>query len=602
MSKQQRLLFLFDVFVGAGAYYLAFILRFSSFTSPDFLHIFLKTLPIVILIKAIAFHFFELHRALWRYTSTQGLISILKAACFSTLGIIFVVFVLQVKGYPRSVPIIDWLLTVAFIGGVRFVIKLRKERARSLSPLSTRVLIIGAGDAGTMILKEMRLNPKTGYNPLGFIDDAPEKQGRTIYGIPILGTQSDISRLAYKYGIQEAIIAIPSASGSEMRSIVAQCRRAKIKFKTLPAFSDIINGTASIAQIKDVDVVDLLRREPIELDTASLSLYLSGKRVMVTGAGGSIGGELCRQIARFHPKELILLDMAETPLFWVEFVLKNDFPELKLTPFLCDIKDTALLEEILSTTRPELIYHAAAYKHVPVIEKNALQGIKNNVLGTKALADLAHKYGVENFVLISTDKAVNPKSFMGISKRINELYIQALAKESTTKFVAVRFGNVLDSSGSCLPIFKHQIRANLPITVTHPDAKRYFMTLPEAGQLIIQAGAMGKGGEIFILKMGDQIRILDLARDLLAFSGLDPDNAEFSFVGLRQGERLEEELIGHKEEVQLTHDENILIVNSNNSIPYEKLKGELDELAHLVDYQNKDLAIKKCKSIINAYS
>jgi len=603
MSKHQKFLLLFDVFAGAIAYYFAFVLRTSSFTFQDSFLVFLKTLPVIILIKFTAFNYFELHRAIWKYTGTQELISILKASGFATLGIIFVIFTLsRGEGYPRSVPIIDWLLTVAFIGGTRFIIKMKRETLKSPLSRSTRVLIVGAGNAGTSILKEMKSNPKIGYNPIGFIDDDPGKQGRTIHGSPILGTQSDIPRFAYKYGIQEIIIAIPSASGNEMRSIVEQCKSAKVKFKTLPAFSDIINGTVSVSQIKDVDVIDLLRREPVELDTTFVSLHLSGKKVMVTGAGGSIGGELCHQIARFNPSQLILLDMAETPLFWIELSLNSEFPNLNITSFLGDIKDAQSLEEIISTTRPQIIYHAAAYKHVPIVEKNTLQGIKNNIFGTQTLADLAHKYGVENFVMISTDKAVNPRNFMGISKRVDELYIQALAGESKTRFVSVRFGNVLDSNGSCLPIFKQQIKAKKPITITHPDAKRFFMTLPEACQLIVQAGSMGKGGEILILKMGEQVRILDLARDLISFSGGDPDKAEFSFIGLRPGEKLGEELIGHNEKAQLTRDEKILIVNSNNHISYPQLKKELAELSQLVESQNITLATEKCKSIVSNYS
>ncbi len=604
MPKKQKFLLLLDVGSGGLAYYLAFVLRFSSFTFPPVeFSIFLKTLPIVILIKFIAFNYFELHRPIWKYTGTQELIDIIKSSGFATLAISFVVFTLsRGEGFPRSVPIIDLLLTVAFIGGIRFIIKMKGATAKSSSSRSTRVLIVGAGDAGTSILKEMKNSTKVGYNPVGFIDDNSAKQGRTIYGVSILGTQSDIPRLAYRYGIQEIIIAIPSASGSEMRSIVAKCRSAKVKFKTLPAFADIINGSVSVSQIKDVDVVDLLRREPIELDTTFVSLHLSGKKVMVTGAGGSIGGELCRQIARFNPSELILLEMAETPLFWIELSLKNEFPNLNIIPFLGDIKDAQFLEEMISVTHPQIIYHAAAYKHVPIVEKNAIQGIKNNIFGTQNLADLAHKYEIDNFVMISTDKAVNPKNFMGVSKRVNELYIQALAKESKTKFVSVRFGNVLDSSGSCVPIFKQQIKAKKPITITHPDAKRFFMTLPEASQLILQAGSMGKGGEIFILKMGEQIRIVDLVRDILAFSGEEPDKAEFSFIGLRPGEKLKEELVGHNEKAQLTNDEKILIINSNNHVPYLKLKEELDELSQLVKSQSITLAVEKCESIVSTYS
>ncbi|MCK4353028.1 polysaccharide biosynthesis protein [candidate division WOR-3 bacterium] len=603
MSKREIIISLFDVGIAGLVYYLSFALRFSSFTFPHDFLIFLKTLPIVLLIKFFAFTYFKVYKGIWRYASIKDLLDILKAATISTSIIIFVIFTLsRGEGYPRSVPIIDWFLTVIFIGGLRFSIRIRKERAQPPAPGSKRTLIIGAGDAGIMILKEMKTNPQIGYNPIGFIDDDTTKQGRTIQGIHVLGRQTDIPRLVRQQRIAEIIIAIPSASGDEMREIVKQCEVSGVKFKTLPVLGDVINGTVSISQIKDVDVSDLLRREPIELDTEFISRHLSGKRIMVTGAGGSIGSELCRQIAKFNPQELILLDMAETPLFFIELFFRQKFPNLKITSFLSDVKDSLRLEEIIKSTSPQIIYHAAAYKHVPVLEKNILEGIKNNIFGTKTLADLASQYGVEEFVMVSTDKAVNPKSFMGISKRINEIYIQSLSEESGTKFVSVRFGNVLDSSGSCVPIFKHQIKAWEPITITHRDAKRYFMTLPEAGQLIIQAGAMGQGGEIFILKMGEPINVLNLAQDLVTLSGIPKENVKFSFTGLRPGEKLEEELIGKGEKVQVTSDEKILIVKSSNHIPLSKLNKDFIELKQYVASQDTSLILKKCKSIVSNYS
>lgn len=603
MSKRQIGMSLFDVSIGGIAYYIAFVLRFSSFTfSSDFL-IFLRTLPVAIVIKFVFFNYFEIHRGIWKYASLQDLLNILKAAALSTLGIIFVIFILfRGEGYPRSVLIIDWFLTVAFIGGLRFAIRLKVERSRVPVAGSKKVLIVGAGDAGTMIVKEMKRNPQIGYNPVGFIDDVPAKRGMMIDGIPIIGRQTDIPELVSQYGIQEIIIAVPSASGKEMREIVKQCKLSKVAFKTLPALGDIINGTVSVYQVKDVDVTDLLRREPIKLDTEFISAHLSGKRIMVTGAGGSIGSELCRQIAKFNPSELILVDMAETPIFWIEFSLQHAFPDLKLSSFLVDIKDSSRVDEIIRTMRPQIIYHAAAYKHVPILEKNVLEGIKNNVFGTKALADLAYKYNVEEFVMVSTDKAVNPKSLMGISKRINEIYIQALSRDTSTKFVSVRFGNVLDSSGSCVPIFREQIKEGVPITITHKGAKRYFMTLSEAGQLIIQAGAMGQGGEIFILKMGEQIPVLELAKDLVALSGVPEDKVDFDFTGLRPGEKLEEELVGYGEEAKPTSDDKILVIRSNNHIPHTQLSKDLEELSQHVAARNMELAVKKCRAIVEDYS
>jgi FlaA1/EpsC-like NDP-sugar epimerase len=603
MPRRQTYRLLLDILIGGVAYYFAFVLRFSSLTFSKDFEIFLKTLPFVVVMKVIIFHFLGLHKGIWRYASIQDLIDILKATTLTTLSVIFVIFTLsRGEGYPRSVLIIDWFLTVALLGGMRFVARIKTETAKSPLSQRTRVLIVGAGDAGTMILKEIKSNPQTGYNPIGFIDDNAAKQGRTIQGVAILGAYDDIPQIVYKYGVQEIIIAIPSASGKQLRKIVNQCKKSKAKFKTLPALADVINGTVSVSQVKDVDVIDLLRREPIELDSKSVSLHLFEKTVMITGAGGSIGGELCRQIAKFHPRELVLVDMAETPLFWIELSLREEFPNLNITPCLADIKNAQRVGEIIEKARPEIIYHAAAYKHVPMIEKNALEGIRNNIFGTQTLADLADKHEVESFVMISTDKAVNPRSFMGISKRINELYVQAMAKESKTKFVSVRFGNVLDSSGSCFPIFKRQIKANMPITITHPDVKRFFMTLPEAGQLIVEAGAMGKGGEIFILKMGEQVKIMDIAKDLVSFSGGNPDETEFTIIGLRPGEKLEEELVNKNEEVQLTRDKKILVVRSNNHVPYSDFLDALDEMRQHVKARNVSRAVEQCKLIVSTYS
>ncbi|MBI4722478.1 MAG: polysaccharide biosynthesis protein [Candidatus Stahlbacteria bacterium] len=599
MSKKQ--IYWLDIFIGGVAYYLAFVLRFSSITFHNDFDLFLKTLPFVIVIKIVAFHFFNLHKGIWRYASIEDLLDILKATSVSTLSIIFVVFTLARESYPRSVPIIDWLLTMLFLCGIRVLIRIRAEVVtKSTLSRPTRILIVGAGDSGSMILKELNTNPQIGYIPIGFVDDAHDKQGKSIQGIRILGTTSDIPHLVQKYGIEEIIIAIPSASGEQLRQIVNKCKQAKVKFKTLPGLADIIDGTVSIAQVKEVDVVDLLRRKAIELDSKNISIHLLGKKVMVTGAGGSIGGELCRQIAKFKPAELILLDMAETPLFWIELHLRREFPNLNITALLADIKDRPRIEEIIKSIGPQIIYHAAAYKHVPMIERNVIEGIKNNIFGTQVLVDMATKYMVESFVMISTDKAVNPINFMGLSKRIGELYVQAISSKSKTCFVVVRFGNVLDSNGSCLPLFKQQIKAGLPITITHPEVKRFFMTLPEAGQLIVEAGAMGKGGEIFILKMGEQIKIVDIARDLVAFSGGKPEEVKFSFIGLRPGEKLSEELIGKNEKFQLTKDEKILIIHSNNHIHYVELTAELDELHQYMEDKKK--AVEKCKSIVEKYT
>lgn len=599
--KNFRLTTWIDVGIGVFTYYFAFVLKFATFSLGKEFNVFIQSLPLVIVIKLVIFNFFEVHKGIAKYASIEDLLTIIKASVFSTGGIICAItFATFIKGYPRSVPIIDLCLTILLIGGVKMIPRLYLETQRSSSSYKKRILIMGAGDAGIMILREIKNNPGLGYQIIGFIDDDKSKQNRTIQGYDVIGTRHDIQRLVKRYKVEEMIIAIPSAPGSEIRDIVIECKKAKIKFRTIPGLSEIISDTVSVNQIKDVDVEDLLRRLPVRLDASVISYHISGKRILVTGAAGSIGSELCRQIAKFNPAELGLVDIAETPLFNIERSLRKNFPEVVITPFLVDIKDSHQIERLM-TYSPNIIYHAAAYKHVPMLEKNWSAAIRNNILGTKNIADMSKKFGIEEFVMVSTDKAVNPESIMGLSKRINEIYIQTLSKNSVTKFVSVRFGNVLGSQGSCIPIFKNQLQSGEPITITHPEVKRYFMTIPEAAQLILQAGTMGKGGEIFILKMGEPIKIVDLVNDLITLSGLNKEEVKISFTGLRPGEKLEEELIGKGESAELTADEKILVVGSKYGFSNEQLNKEIVILSqHLISNDMK-AAICQCRHIINSY-
>lgn len=620
---------LLDTVLVILAYYLSFVLRLGRFVFVEY-SIFLKTLPFVILAKGIIFYFYKIHRGIWKYASVNDLWAIIKAAGLSTLVIIGFVFILfRAEGYPRSVPIIDWLLTIIFIGGLRFVARTKKEGSVR-SPYRTmrggkRLLIVGAGNAGVMLFKEIKENPGLGYNLVGFIDDSKENKGMHLQGVPILGNQKDIPRIVRDKKVVQIILAIPSASGKEMRSIVKYCEYAKVKFKTLPALGNIINGTVSMSQTRNVNMSDLLRRVPAKLDTRLIASHLSGKRVMVTGAGGSIGRELCFQIAKYNPDTLILFERAETALFFTELDIKREFPHLKISTLLADMRDFSRCEQIIKEQRPEIIYHAAAYKHVPMLEINSVEGIKNNVFGTQNLADLAYKYGIEEFVMVSTDKAVNPKNLMGLSKRINEIYVQTLSKRmkneelrmknsqfkilnskfpiqnsQLTKFITVRFGNVLGTSGSVVPVFKKQIEDGGPITITHKQAKRYFMTMGEAGQLIITAGAMGKGGEIFILQMGEQVKITDLAQDMIALSGYRPEDIKIVFTGLRPGEKLSEQLVEETETAKPTTDDKILVVESNNYASYQKINDKLTELKDYLTNGNTENITAKCKEIINS--
>lgn len=600
--KNFRLITWLDVGIGILTYYLAFVLKFSTFALGKEFYLFLQSLPLIIVIKLVVFNFFEVHKGIAKYASVEDLLAIVKASAVST-GCIYVaiMFAPFIKGYPRSVPLIDFCLTVLFIGGLKLIPRLYEESIKSSSYSSRRALIMGAGDVGTMILREIKNNPSLGYKIIGLIDDDKEKQGRTIQGFSVIGTRHDIQRLVRKYKIEEIIIAIPSAAGAEIRDIVMECKKARVKFKTVPELSDIIGDTVSAHQLKDVDVEDLLRRLPIKLDPTLISYHISGKSVVVTGAAGSIGSELCRQIGKYNPSELILVDMAETPLFHIERSLRKSFPNLNFKPMLIDVKDLNQVEELMMLG-PQIIYHAAAYKHVPLLEKNWSSAIRNNIFGTKNIADIAKSKGIEEFVMVSTDKAVNPESIMGLSKRVNEIYIQTLSKQSDTKFVSVRFGNVLGSQGSCVPIFKNQLQTGEPITITHPEVKRYFMTIPEAAQLILQAGAMGKGGEIFILKMGEPIKIVELVNDLITLSGLNKEDVRFSFTGLRPGEKLEEELIGKGEMAELTADEKILVINSNNDFSHDKITQEFKKLGQHLNSNDMRKTIEQCRSIINSYT
>jgi FlaA1/EpsC-like NDP-sugar epimerase len=592
---------LIDTGIGVLAYYLAFVLRFSTFSLGKELPSFLYTLPVIILVKFVVFSFFEVNRGISKYISIEDLITIFKATSFSTIGITIVMFTIFISGYPRSIPMIDWCLTFVMIGGFKIIPRVYNEFLKTSSTALKRILIVGAGDAGTMILREIKNSSALPYKVIGFIDDDKSKQGRTIQGVPVIGTRYDIQHLVRRYKIGEVIIAIPSAPGNELRNIVMECKKVKVIFKTVPSLSEVITDTVSLSQLKEVDVEDLLRRLPIKLDTSLVSYHISGKKIMVTGAAGSIGSELCRQIAKFNPEELLLVDMAETPLFNIERSLRKNFPGLNITPLLVDIKDKYQVEQVIKL-KPDIIYHAAAYKHVPLLERNWSAAIKNNIFGTKNLADTAKEYEIDEFVMVSTDKAVNPINTMGLSKRLDEIYVQSLSKNSKTKFVSVRFGNVLGSQGSCIPIFKNQLMAGEPITITHPDMRRYFMTIPEASQLIIQAGTMGKGGEIFILRMGEPVKIVDLVNDLITLSGLNKEDIKFSFVGLRPGEKLDEELIGKGETVKLTPDEKILVLETKNNLSPEEINEGLRILKQYLDYGDMKNTIAQVKYMISTYS
>lgn len=546
----------------------AFAVRFDFNISSVQLSRFYSLLPALLAIKLGVFWWQGLFRGWWRYVSMADLVVIVRANVIASLLFLLYAF-LAYRGtnIPRSVLVLDWMFCFLFMGGVRFFTRALREHylpmpARNRQPRS-RLLVVGAGDAGQMIAREIRLNPALNLEVVGFVDDDPRKRKQSFQGFPVLGKIRRIGRICQEQGVDEIVIAIPSASGKDLRHIVELCQATGVKFKTLPGVGQLIDGKISIQQVKDVELEDLLGRASVKLDLSRIEACLKGKRVLVTGAGGSIGSEICRQVARFHPKKIVLFENAETPLFQIERELRMKFPGLRIVPIIGDIRFKARVEAIFDEFLPEVVFHAAAYKHVPMMECNPAEAANNNVRGTRIIADAAHQFKVERFVMISTDKAVNPTNVMGASKRAAELYVQALAKRSRTNFVTVRFGNVLGSNGSVIPIFKEQIAKGGPVTVTHPEVTRFFMTIPEASQLVLQAGSMGKGGEIFLLDMGEPVKIVKLAEELIQLSGYRPyEDIEIAFTGLRPGEKLYEELLLAGEGVQPTCHEKIMVAKA----------------------------------------
>ncbi|NVM22999.1 MAG: polysaccharide biosynthesis protein [Desulfobacterales bacterium] len=594
-----------DVLLLAAAWYGAHLLRFNFEIPAGNLSVMKKVFPFVIALKIGTFYFFDLYRGMWRYTSITDLLNIIKAASIgSLLSITLIGFVTRLAGFARSVFIIDWCLTILLISGFRLSVRLYFELVsqdkswrivattllrplRQKHPDCKNLLVIGAGDCGEKIYREIRDNARLQYNVVGFLDDHPTKTGMKIHGIPVLGPIKDIDAVSESVGADEALIAIPSANSEQMRAIVGYCKEIGIEFKTVPSMGELINGKVTVSAIREVAYRDLLGREPIKLDQGRIGAYLSGQSVLVTGAGGSIGSELCRQICRFRPEIIALYERAESSLYDIELELKQNFGGTKILPLLADIRDRRQLEKALEASNPQVVFHAAAYKHVPMLELQPWKAIKNNIQGTRNLVDMAKRFSVERFVFVSTDKAVRPANVMGASKRVAEMLVQGEngSSASGTRFMIVRFGNVVGSVGSVVPLFKKQIQKGGPVTVTHPDVTRYFMTIPESCQLILQAGAMGVGGEIFILDMGTPIKIDDMARDLIRLSGFEPDmDIKIEYVGLRPGEKLFEELITEGEGIVPTsHDKIMVLRGSEGNLAL--LNGKIDKLAGLAREQ-----------------
>jgi FlaA1/EpsC-like NDP-sugar epimerase len=567
-------------------------------------------------VKLPVFGLFQQYRGWWRYVSISDLRGILQASLVSTLIIVAIWFVviLQVPVVRRALPpgiaaisqgvfMADLFGTILLPAGLRMIIRLYHEEFHTTeSRRLKRFLIVGAGNAGEALLREILRMPVVQYDVVGFIDDDPVKQGIHIHGIPVLGTVEQLPRICENRNIEEIAIAMPSATRPQLRRVIQVCEGTKIRFRTVPSITDIASGKLRVSQIRDVDINDLLGREVVRLDLDLIRAFARDKTILVTGAGGSIGSEMCRQIGQFGPKLLLLVEQAENPLFYLERDLRRQFPGLLTKPLICDITDRARVEAIFDQDKPQVVIHAAAHKHVPLMELNPGEAIKNNVTGTQAVADAADRYGAANFVMISTDKAVNPTSLMGASKRIAEMYIQDLGRTSKTQFVTVRFGNVLGSEGSVVPIFKKQIDAGGPVTITHPEMQRYFMTIPEASQLVLQAATMGKGGEIFVLDMGEPVKIADLANLLITLSGLRPgEDIEIVFTGPRPGEKLFEELRIEGEDMQPTGHPKIRIWK-NIPMDRQRLRASIADLIEVAKRQDHVPLAARIKGLVPEYT
>ncbi len=577
--------------------------------------------PIMLLfilpIKLVVFAFFKQYRGWWKYVGISDLIGIVRATLASTIIIVSIWYTAlnieiirrSLTGYLRSLTeisqgifLLDLFVTVMILSGLRMVVRMYHEEFLSEKGTGIkRLLIIGAGDAGEALLREIMRMKIEQYDVAGFVDDDPAKQRMSIHGVSVLGTVEQLPDICQEQSIDEITIAIPSAEHKQLRRVVQVCQGTQIKFHTVPSITDIASGKYSVSQIREVDINDLLGRDVVELDLEMIENFLHNKVIFVTGAGGSIGAEMARQACKFAPKKLLLVEQAENPLFFIERELRHSHPDVPTEAIICDITDTVRVDKLFEKYKPHVVIHAAAHKHVPLMEDNPGESIKNNVVGTRSVADAADKHGASDFVMISTDKAVNPTSLMGSSKRIAEMYIQDLNTTSQTHFVTVRFGNVLGSNGSVIPIFKKQIAAGGPVTVTHPEMKRYFMTIPEASQLVLQAATMGKGGEIFVLDMGEPVKIVDLARELITLSGFRPgEDIEITFSGMRPGEKLFEELSIAGEGMLPTKHPKIA---AWQNIPKDRetLRADIDRVIEISNSLDRQTIVNAIKEIIPEY-
>jgi FlaA1/EpsC-like NDP-sugar epimerase len=605
--KKTLIAMVFDAIVAMASIWLSLILRIDDYYLSDYLTTkYFIAFGLMALTQVITFHLFGLYRGIWRYSSTLDLIRLIKAVSTSILFSIVVSFLLnRLENIPRTIFFIDWLLLIVCLGGGRLGYRMFRES--KLFGANSRgsgepIIIVGAGMAGEQLVREIHRSRGLSMYVAALVDDDQSKHKKMIHGVSIMGGLDDIAKVVDKTGAKKVIVAIPSAGKKLMKSILEQCVSTGLEIKTLPNTQDILGGKISFSQLRDVAVEDLLGREEVELEKSSINSMLKGARVMVTGAGGSIGSELCLQIAKFNPKCIIFFEQSEFNLYQLEIDIKAKFEGLNYVLAIGDVRDKRKVEKVISEYRPDVIFHAAAYKHVPLMEFNPAESIHSNSFGTRVVGEAAVRYGVDRFVMVSTDKAVNPTNVMGATKRIAEMICQKLqGKTSTTKFMIVRFGNVLGSSGSVIPFFKKQIQNGGPVTVTHPEITRYFMSIPEACQLVLQAGALGEGSEIFVLDMGDSVKILDLAKQMIALSGFTEDEIEIKFTGLRPGEKLYEELLLDGENTLPTVHPLLKIAQAQ--MPKETFVKDLQTLWECVSENGSSQVLKEIiKGIVPEYT
>lgn len=590
MTLRNRYLLLLDLVLIVASVFGAYGLRFELGQQfYNYLPSAYWMLGAAIVIKPLIYYLFGMYRRLWSYASTQELKLILVAVSTGSVMLSLCMIILASERvfayFSRGVLIIDWLLSIILVGGLRFTMRVIADTQNSFAlrnKTAKHTLIIGAGDAGALVVKELQKNPELNLHPVGFLDDNPAKLKQQIHGIPVVGTLADIGKVLEHKKIDEVIIAIPSAGGKIIRMVADVCRLKGVSFRTMPGLYELLGGKVSINRLREVDITDLLRRPPSHVKNELVGTVCSGKMVMVTGAGGSIGREMCRQIARWNPSGLILLGHGENSIFETLLEIQETYPSLPLFPVIADVKEFARLDSVFKRFHPDAVFHAAAHKHVPLMEMNIDEAITNNVMGTKNVVKACEQNGVERLVMISTDKAIRPVNIMGASKRLAEMIVLDAAHRTGRAYCVVRFGNVLGSRGSVVPLFKRQIARGGPVTITHPDMKRYFMTIPEAVYLVLQAAGMSKSGETFVLNMGQQVRILDLAEDLIRLSGLEPGkDIEIIYTGIRPGEKLSEDLWEAGDQFNPTAHPDIFQFDDPSNMKGEVLNENVKELLTL---------------------